>query len=419
MFNPMYYDEDDPINMLPPAMRQRLAERRQVFDEQYRCYPVAMLAGPDRESANHGSKVFMAPSALDKLTRLHITYPMLFELINPGKERTTHSGVLEFIAEEGKIYLPYWMMQTLLLEPGDLLQIKSTDLPSGSFVKLQPQSTAFLDISDPKAVLENVMRGFACLTKGDVFSFRYNEQTYEMAVLETRPTTPKAAISVLETDLEVDFAPPVGYVEPSRASSGTSTPRPSGLPAGGTLHHHGTMAQAINYASIAPSSSSAAAGSAATSSNFLLGGQRLSKKSRAGTPQPSTPIPASGTAAAPPTRRPTNGPQPLRLPSGKLFFGYELKPVRARSGDADKENEGAEGARRQVFGGAGKTLRGGTKRKGGEAESGGEGKGRGKEKGEGKGKGTEDKEKGKEKDKERDKSGKAERGEGRTLRDVK
>ena len=56
-FNPMFYDEDDPMNLLPPAMRQRLAGQRQVFDEHYRCYPVAMLSGPDRESANHGSKV--------------------------------------------------------------------------------------------------------------------------------------------------------------------------------------------------------------------------------------------------------------------------------------------------------------------------------------------------------------------------
>ena len=51
----------------------------------------------------------MPPSALDKLTRLHITYPMLFELINGAKDTTTHAGVLEFIAEEGKIYLPFWV----------------------------------------------------------------------------------------------------------------------------------------------------------------------------------------------------------------------------------------------------------------------------------------------------------------------
>lgn len=98
-------------------------------------------------------------------------------------------------------------MQRLLLEPGDLVQIKSTDLPPGQFIKLQAQSTAFLDISDPKAVLENAFRNFSCLTKADVFTFKYNDQVYEMAVLETKPDNGKSAVSVLETDLEVDFAP--------------------------------------------------------------------------------------------------------------------------------------------------------------------------------------------------------------------
>jgi ubiquitin fusion degradation protein 1 len=51
----------------------------------------------------------MPPSALEKLTRLHITYPMLFELFNGQTDRTTHCGVLEFIAEEGKLYLPHWV----------------------------------------------------------------------------------------------------------------------------------------------------------------------------------------------------------------------------------------------------------------------------------------------------------------------
>jgi ubiquitin fusion degradation protein 1 len=88
-------------------MRPGAAPRR--FDEYYRCYPVAMLPGPERENVNHGGKVIMPPSALDKLTRLHITYPMLFELHNGAKERMTHAGVLEFIAEEGKIYLPFWV----------------------------------------------------------------------------------------------------------------------------------------------------------------------------------------------------------------------------------------------------------------------------------------------------------------------
>lgn len=70
-----------------------------------------MMPGPDREHTNFGGKVFLPPSALDKLTRLHITYPMLFELINGREGKVTHAGVLEFIAEEGKIYLPQWVRE--------------------------------------------------------------------------------------------------------------------------------------------------------------------------------------------------------------------------------------------------------------------------------------------------------------------
>ncbi|MBE7180433.1 MAG: ubiquitin fusion degradation UFD1 family protein, partial [Terriglobus roseus] len=137
------------------------AMARRGFDEYFRCYPIAMMPGPEREHLNHGGKVFLPASALDKLTRLHITYPMLFELINGAAGKQSHAGVLEFTAEEGKVYAPYWLMQALALEPGDLVQVKSTDLPSGTFIKLQPQSPAFLDISDPKAVLERAFRDFS------------------------------------------------------------------------------------------------------------------------------------------------------------------------------------------------------------------------------------------------------------------
>lgn len=358
MFNPGFYDEDDPMAMYHQAILRRGGAPRR-FDEYFRCYPVIMLPGPEREDANHGGKVFLPPSALDKLTRLHITYPMLFELINGAKEgKQTHAGVLEFIAEEGKIYLPYWLMRTLEVEPGDLLQVKSTDLPLGTFIKLQPQSPSFLEISDPKAVLENAFRNFSCLTTGDIFTFAYNDSVYSIAVLETKPEGPKKAICTLETDLSVDFAPPVGYEEPKR-TSGTSTPRSLGgtggvmAGKGGTLHAHGSMAQAINYAAIAPSSTSPAAGAKAVSSNFLTSGHKLSSKkwSKAPTPKPSTPVAGSSSNVPPQPPRRTNGPQPLRLAPGKLFFGYEIKPVKRKGEESEKEKDGIK------FQGQGQTLR--------------------------------------------------------------
>ena len=105
-----YYEGDTQMSG-HPTLRRHGAPRR--FDEYYRCYPVAMLPGPERDNVNYGGKVIMPPSALDKLTRLHISYPMMFELINGAKDATSHAGVLEFIAEEGKIYVPFWVCYSL------------------------------------------------------------------------------------------------------------------------------------------------------------------------------------------------------------------------------------------------------------------------------------------------------------------
>jgi hypothetical protein len=33
---------------------------------------------------------------------------MLFQISNLRDKRTSHCGVLEFVAEEGVVYLPYW-----------------------------------------------------------------------------------------------------------------------------------------------------------------------------------------------------------------------------------------------------------------------------------------------------------------------
>ena len=63
-----------------------------------------MMSGPDRSHFNFGGKVFLPPTALDKLTRLSVTYPLLFELINGQADKKAHAGVLEFSAEEGRIY---------------------------------------------------------------------------------------------------------------------------------------------------------------------------------------------------------------------------------------------------------------------------------------------------------------------------
>jgi len=188
------------------------------FDHQYQAFPVSFIG---KEELEKGNKIILPPSALDQLARLNISYPMLFEVSNPSHARRTHCGVQEFIAEEGTCYLPYWMMCNLLISEGDLIKVTNTTLPKGTFVKLQPVSSDFLDIHNPRAVLENSLRNFATLTVGDVVVIDYNQKRFEIEIAECKPSH---AISIIEADVNVDFAPPKDYREPERPVKATSQP---------------------------------------------------------------------------------------------------------------------------------------------------------------------------------------------------
>ena len=62
-----------------------------------------------------------------------------------GGPRRTHVGVLEFTAEEGKAYVPYWIMQSLLLPEGGYLSVSNAGLPLASCAPLPPS------VQDPHA----------------------------------------------------------------------------------------------------------------------------------------------------------------------------------------------------------------------------------------------------------------------------
>ena len=144
-----------------------------LFDQYLKAYSVAMLPGKERENVSYGGKsafhfrdrsthirvhsslplVIMPPSSLAHLTSLDLQSPWKFKLRNPANPAaSTHAGVLEFIAQEGVVHLPYWMMKTLRLNEGDPIRITGAELPKGKMVKIQAQSVHFLEVSDPKAV---------------------------------------------------------------------------------------------------------------------------------------------------------------------------------------------------------------------------------------------------------------------------
>ena len=188
---------------------------RSSFEAQYRAYPVSFV---DRAELDKGDKIILPPSALDRLSQIgDLDFPMLFNIENVKEKTKTHCGVLEFIADEGVCYLPYWMMQNLRLVEGDVLRVKNAQLPKGTYVKLQPQTSDFLNISNPKAVLETCLRNYTCLTVNDTFMIEYNNKRYFIDVIEAKPAD---GVCVVETDCEVDFAAPLDYVEPDYSKGG-------------------------------------------------------------------------------------------------------------------------------------------------------------------------------------------------------
>jgi ubiquitin fusion degradation protein 1 len=96
------------------------------------------------------------------------------------------------------------MMQNLLLAEGDIIKFKSTSLPKGTYVKLRPQSKDFLDISNPKAVLETTLRRYSCLTTGDSILINYNNKRFFIDIFETRPQN---AVTIIEVRAAPDVKP--------------------------------------------------------------------------------------------------------------------------------------------------------------------------------------------------------------------
>ncbi|KAI0724000.1 ubiquitin fusion degradation protein UFD1-domain-containing protein [Cerioporus squamosus] len=336
-----------------------------AYDEYFKAYSVAMLPGRPRENVSYGGKIIMPPSALANLTNMDLESPWMFKLRNPANPAaSTHGGVLEFIAQEGCVHLPAWMMQTLRLNEGDPIRVTGCELPKGKLVKLQAQTVDFLEISDPKAVLEQCLRNFSALTQGDIIEISYNSIVFGLLVMETQPGG--EGISVLDTDLEVDFAPPVGYVEPERPKPAPQATMASRLNIDLSSSTPGSSrpssAMAGTFAGAAPK------GGAITKSGDqwevfkgkgeTLGGRKTKGKGISHRKAEEAPE-SSKIIRTDKQRVVTNSslendayvPAPLNLPFGKLFFGYNIQPYVPPS-----ENASSSPAQSDSFSGSGTTL---------------------------------------------------------------
>jgi len=182
-----------------PVMPQRRVVVPQEFRRQFKVYSVA-CANNYKPNMEEGDKILLPSSAFHELGRMHIQYPMMFQVRNPKNDMKTHCGVMEFTAPEGNAYFPFWMMNELCLNNGEIVEIKNATLKKGTYVKFQPHKTKFTQLSNPRIVLEKALRAYSCLTKGGTITIKHGQQQFYLDIVETKPGN---AITIIDTDVMI------------------------------------------------------------------------------------------------------------------------------------------------------------------------------------------------------------------------
>ena len=182
-----------------------------VFIQVYKAFPAIFLGRDDIELSN---SIILPPSALGQLSCMpnfgDSRNPVLFRILNIELNIYTHCGVVEFTAEEGTCYLPLNMFNKLALQEGSKVNLRNIVLKPGTFVKLQPHKTEFINNPQPKIVLEYNLKNYFCVTEGDTISVKFRDKIYKIDVLECKP---EKQIRTLNCNLQVDFEEPLDYKE--------------------------------------------------------------------------------------------------------------------------------------------------------------------------------------------------------------
>lgn len=78
-------------------------------------------------------------------------------------------------------------------EPGSPCQIslvtgmKKKNVKAAHFIKLRPHLTKFIELENPKAVLEYQLRNFTCLHEGDTITISTFSGKFEIDIMEIKP----------------------------------------------------------------------------------------------------------------------------------------------------------------------------------------------------------------------------------------
>lgn len=201
-------------------LREKAAEEHRRNDGVYFLQTFAPVP-----TLREDDKLILPPSVLETLERqnaLTTGTPLTFKVTlttGSGAGAFTHSGVAEFVAEEGTVGVPPKVALCLTKAAG-LEALEQVGNISVTYMKLdrmpkcaatvQPRGVGFhlegQDVVniDLQKVLERTLQTHATLTEGDWIPVRHEGRAYELVV---RTLEPEPALCLINTDLEVNLLP--------------------------------------------------------------------------------------------------------------------------------------------------------------------------------------------------------------------
>ena len=178
----------------------------------FKCLPLIFYNKYDDVSfLENSNKIILPKEVLYDLSKYdNIKYPMRFKINDSNIVFSVH----DFLEGIDSIYMPNDLINAFDLKD-DIeckLELYNEDVDTGTKIVLKPHTSNFLEIEDHKSVLENhLMKAYDTIVEGQTISIPYFDTKICIDVIKCEPSI---TISLIDTDLVVDFEQPYDYVEP-------------------------------------------------------------------------------------------------------------------------------------------------------------------------------------------------------------
>ena len=162
----------------------------------------------DYSILEHSNKVILNQKILDSVLCMdNLNSPMIFKISSDTDlgYYETFVSVHDFTASDDKIYVPYRIADSLLINRNDFINVDYYVPPKGNYIKLKPNQEEFYNIIDIKDFLgTHIQKYYLVLQKNSIITIPYQNTKIELLIKDCKPFD---IITTVDTDISVDFDP--------------------------------------------------------------------------------------------------------------------------------------------------------------------------------------------------------------------